>query len=237
MKIFILLLSFIPFNLFPEASFTQARDHYDQGEFEEALTSFQSIEGTSAALDFNVANTLMRLNRTAEAIAYYRRAAWQQPGDPDIRANLEKAVDRVGVEYPVLPLSRRLSGFLSARQWQMCFLLTCWFLAGVGLLTRWVKPLRNLTVWIYPLLIALTVFSGFGVWASVPSQFGKEAIVKGDSVIARFSPLSDATEHFSLPEGSLVTLKENTRKWLRVQTGEQNGWVLEDEVVQLSELP
>jgi hypothetical protein len=86
------------------------------------------------------------------------------------------------------------------------------------------------------LATALLAFSAFGVWASLPSQFGQEAIVVGDSVVARFSPLSDATEHFSLPKGTLVTTQENTRNWLRVEVDQKKGWVLEGDLIRLSKL-
>lgn len=236
MKFSFLFLVCLPFCLFAETPFEQALSFYDQGDYQEALSSFRSIEGSSAALDFNVANTLMRLDRVPEALASYRRALWQNPGDPDVRANLQTALDQLAIEHPALPISRRITGFFSARQWQLSFIIGCWAFAGFGTLIRWIKPLRSTAVWVFPLVSALLAFSAFGVWASLPSQFEREAIVLGGSVVARFSPLSDATEHFSLPQGALVNSQEKTRNWLRVEVDQKKGWVLEGDLIRLSKL-
>lgn len=217
-----------------EDAFEQARTHYDMGEFEQALELYQSIPGHSAALDYNIGNTLMRLGRQPEAIAHYRRAQWLRPGDPDIRANLDRAVSQTGAVVPPLPLYRRWAGILNAGHWQLAFLSLCWLGAAFGLARRFFSPLRLAGAWVFPLLLVLLLLSGAGTWASRPGHFFDEGVVLGNSVTARFEPLPDATEHFSLPGGSVVTLVEQNRNWRRIRSENNSGWVPEASVLPLA---
>jgi tetratricopeptide (TPR) repeat protein len=213
-----------------EDSFERARGYYDTGDFEQALELYQSIPGHSAALDYNIGNTLMRLGRQPEAIAHYRRASWLSPGDPDIQANLNRAVAITGAGVPPLPVYRRWAGLLDPGQWQKSFLTVCWLFAAFGLSRRFSLKLRLAGAWIFPVLFLLLVILGTGTWASRPGHFFDEGVVLGESVTARFEPLPDATEHFSLPGGSVVTLLEQNRNWRRIRTEDTSGWVPENDV-------
>lgn len=217
-----------------EDPFQQARGHYDAGEFEKALELYESIPGHSAALDYNAGNTLMRLGRVPEAIARYRRAHWLRPGDPDIQANLQRAVDQTGAIVPPLPLYRRRAGILDASRWQLGFISLCWLTAAYGLSRHFIPKLRSADAWVFPLLILLLAAFGAGTQAGRPGHFFKEGVVLGDSVTARFEPLPDATEHFSLPGGSVVKLLEQNRNWRRIQTEESIGWVPESRIQPLA---
>lgn len=225
MKALLLLLSLLALPLFANPAFDEACALYNQGKFAEALNSFQSISGQSAALDYNIGNTLMRMDRKSEAIAYYRRALWQSPGDPDIRANLERAAEQTGAQLPPLPFLRRHTGFLHAVQWQTLFIILCWILAGLGILRHKSAALQNASAWLFPLSAALIICSGTGVWASRPQAYYHEAVLNNSGVPVRFEPLPDATEHFSLPSGSVVTLLDQNRDWYRISAAEKQGWI------------
>ncbi|MDA3872743.1 MAG: tetratricopeptide repeat protein [Kiritimatiellae bacterium] len=230
MKALCILLLLVWGPIRAEGPFEQARALYDTGEFEQALAVYRSIPGHSAALDYNIGNTLMRLGRQPEAIAHYRRAQWLRPGDPDIQANLERAVTQTGAIVPPLPLYRRWAGILDAAHWQLAFIALCWLGAAFGLARRFSSRLHLAGAWVFPLLLVLLLLFGAGTWASRPDHFFDEGIVLGDSVTARFEPLPDATEHFSLPGGSVVTLVEQNRNWRKIRTEENSGWVPEESV-------
>ncbi len=232
----ILLSLFVSVAAFAESPFEEAAALYDQGDFSGALTTYQAIEGQSSALDYNIGNTLMRLEQTPEAIAYYRRALWQSPSDPDIRANLERAVDQTDTAMPPLPLYRKLSGFLKAEQWQLGFIISCWIFAGLGMLRFKIEALRNASAWIFPLLTLILLVLGAGVWASMPSAYASEAIIKPVEAITRFEPLPDATEHFTLPQGSVVKITDQNRNWYKISALDEQGWVPADQLILLKEL-
>lgn len=237
MKYGTLLICLLALPLWSATSFEAAAAAYDQGNYEKALSLYQGIDGQSAALDYNIGNTLMRLNRPAEATAYYRRALWQRPGDPDISANLERAVKRTQAVIPPLPLSVRLAGFLNPQLWQWCLIGSCWLFAGFGLLQRFIKVLRPVSAWVFPMAGLFILFSLAGVWATRPSQIMREAVIIGESAKTRFEPLPDATEHFSLPAGSVVQVGTQNRNWLRITADGKNGWLEATELLQLKDLP
>ncbi|MGA0333725.1 MAG: SH3 domain-containing protein [Kiritimatiellia bacterium] len=222
--------------LFAGTAFEEARSLYDQNQFASALERYLAIEGQSAPLDYNIGNTLMRLGRPQEAVAYYRRAQWQDPGDADIRANFDRAISETGAWVPPLPLPRRMTGILDAGEWQALFLISCWAVAGFGIAGLFFRQLRKLFLWILP-LAGIWLFAGAaGVWFSRPSLYFQEAVLSDLTVTVHFEPLSDSTEHFSLPGGSVVQLIEKSRDWYKISAGDREGWVRENQVWLLKQL-
>jgi tetratricopeptide (TPR) repeat protein len=238
MKVLFLLLCFLTISAFadPEENavlFHRGNEQYLRGEFEEALVSFQKIEGTSPEVAYNIGNTLMRLGRSDEAMAHYRRAQWMAPGDPDVKANLSKASENLSISVPELPVWRRLTGWWGAGTWQTVFLISCWLTAGAGLCFSVVTGLREHRIWILPPLCVSLMFSGFGVWSSLPSHFTQEAVVRQTDAITRFEPLPDATEKARIPAGTVVTVLESQRDWIRIQSNDLTGWIGKEDLVRL----
>jgi tetratricopeptide (TPR) repeat protein len=215
-----------------------ARSAYDQEDFSTALTHYQTLreQGTSAALEYNLGNTHYRLGHIPEAIAHYRRAQWLRPDDPDVQANLDQAIEQTGALVPNLPPTRKLSEFLTPTAWQKSFLVSCWLIAGVGILSLAVPQVRNARAWTLPLLIFLLILTGCGTLFSRPTGLQQEAVLNGNVVTARFEPLTDATEHFSLPGGSVVHVKQVSRNWVQIVSDEKSGWVNLDHALLLKDL-
>jgi tetratricopeptide (TPR) repeat protein len=217
-----------------ESLWTEAEALYQEGRFDQALSRYESLrvqEGTSAALEYNIGNTLMRLNRTPEAIAAYRRAQWLSPHDPDIAANLERARAQQQAQLPALPVSRRIPGLLSARTWQLAVLVCAWILGGVGMVRKRVPGLQAASLWILPLASVLLLVSAAGAYAMGPGQLNREAVAAGETLTSRFEPLEDATEHFSVPGGSVVEVLESTRDWSRIRVDGKTGWVPDRQLI------
>lgn len=217
----------------------RARATYDQGDFSRAADIYAQVReehGTSAALEYNLGNTHMRLGNLPEAVGHYRRAQWLDPGDPDLAANLERALELGGGRVPDLPLPRRLSGFATAAQWQTAFLALCWALALYGAALRFRPAWRGSAAWVLPLLILGLALAGAGVWASRPSPLAHEAVLRGDTITARFEPLDDATAHFTLPGASIIRFTDRTRGWLRITAEGKEGWIPQQEALLLQEL-
>jgi hypothetical protein len=233
MKFCMLLLIFSLPAFSALSSFSVGIHEFNQGNFESALQHFQKVGGTSPELEYNLGNTLMRLGRTPEAIAHYRRAQWLKPGDADLQANLERAVAVYEAPLPELPLSRSLTGWWTPSTWQTVFLAGCWITAALGLLTTLHPRFRSVAFWTLPPAVVLLCLAGFATWASLPSHFLSEAVIKGPQGITRFEPLPDATQQNALPGGTVVTVLDSSRDWLQVDTGEVTGWIQEADVVKL----
>lgn len=81
----------------PEALVLQGNKLYQRGDFASAAAVY--LEALSAGLDnghihYNLANAYYREQRYGRAIAHYRRALLQLPGDPDVLANLKLAREK-----------------------------------------------------------------------------------------------------------------------------------------------
>ncbi|MCC5849542.1 MAG: hypothetical protein JJU29_15785 [Verrucomicrobia bacterium] len=230
------LLIFAPVRADWDADWVTASAAYDNGEYAEAYALFSELRGdgkTSAALEYNLGNSALRMGRPDMAAGHYRLAQWLAPGDPDLRANYELAVDVLGAELAPLPFHRRASAFLPQRMWHNIWYLSLWTLALFGIARMKLDKIRDASPWVFPLLACLLIFSGWGVWASSPRPAQKEAVLLGEEITARFEPHENATAHFALPGGSVVRVEETTRQWTRIRANENIGWVPSDSLSRL----
>ena len=81
---------------------------YDEGNYEQALTLYGQIEEAgveSAALYYNMGNTFYKMKSYPKAILYYEKALKLDPGNEDIRTNLEIANMAIVDKINVLPQS------------------------------------------------------------------------------------------------------------------------------------
>lgn len=220
----LLLLLVLPLH----ADWQSAREAFDAGDFATAYERFlaERVDGASSpALEFNLGNAAFRKGDPALAVVHYRRAQWMRPGDPDVAANLERVLEILGADVPDLPWQRRLSGVLPSRLWTALWLGTLWGTAVLLLASKRVPPLRNALAWALPLLVVLLGIAGFGVWGSSTAAAAREGVLTGGEVVARFEPLDSSTRHFALPAGSVVTIEDQSRDWIRIRSGDSAGWI------------
>jgi hypothetical protein len=196
----------------------------------------RSEHGTSAALEYNLGNTRMRLGQFPEAVGHYRRAQWLNPNDPDLDANLDRALKGSGGRLPGLPPGRKLTGFLAPGTWRTMLVAVCWILAALLTLGRFVPRIRAAAPWTIPSMVAVLLVAAAGVWFSRPSPLEQEAVLTGGTVTARFEPLDDATAHFTLPGTSIVRVTDRTRDWLRITADGNQGWIHIDQALPLTDL-
>jgi hypothetical protein len=153
-----------------------------------------------------------------------------------LRANLDRALQDSGGRLPDLPVGRKMAGFLSPEAWQTALVAVCWVLAILLLLGRFLPRVRAASPWTLPSTAVALLFTLTGVWLSRPAPLTHEAVLKGDTITARFEPLDDATAHFTLPGTSVVRFSEQTRDWLRITADGKQGWVHTDQALPLAEL-
>lgn len=233
----LMVLSLLPLRG-EESLWSLAEGFYGEGEFAQALTHYESLrlqEGTSAALEYNMGNTLMRLDRVPEAIAHYRRAQWMAPYDPDIAANLDYARNVQKTPLPPLPISRRLPGRLPVPVWQVLFMCAAWLVGLTGLFRTRSALVRQTAAWVLPAGVVVLFISAASLISLQPSALSSEAVARPATLTSRFEPLEDSTEHFSVPGGSIVQILEEVRGWTRIQVGEKTGWVQTPELILLGQ--
>ncbi len=214
----------------------EAEQAYTEGHFSVAYGKYLSLRntvGSSAALEFNLGNSAMRLNQPDLALAHYRVAQWLDPQDPDIQLNLSKAAEQLRLPPPELPRLRRGFSGLSLQGWSIALPLCAWILTLYLLLGIRMQTFRESRPWGVPLLALMMLLCLCGYWVSRSAPLFHEAVVSADGVTLRFEPLEDATEYVEMAGGEILEVTEELRDWLKVRSGDREGWVPADQVIRL----
>lgn len=216
-----------------------ADEAYQQDQFEEAIRQYEELlatEGESAAVYYNLGNSYYKSKNIAKAVLNYERALLLQPGDADIRFNLEmarnKAVDQIipTTEVFIVTWARALVNSMSERAWSKMAIGTFWLLL-IGLA---VYLFSRRIVWKKVGFIGAVLMLVLCVVANVCAQRQKEELVRRDgaivmapSVTVKSTPTESGTDLFVLHEGAKVFIEDNTMKeWkeVRLEDGKK-GWL------------
>jgi tetratricopeptide (TPR) repeat protein len=217
-----------PDELFYRGNLTYAAQDY--------AASIAAYEGAvargvaSANLFFNLGNAYFKAGNLGKAILNYERARWLAPHDADVLANLEFA--RAQAHSPactpkrweqfLLPLASRFSPTALWRTVSGLYAAAL-LAASLAMVHRtWRRRWRTAAV----LATIVFVFAGANLlWREVFHPWSNRAVAI-NAVAARFAPENDETEHFRLPVGSTVQLRERRGQWVLVQRCDgRRGWV------------
>ena len=220
----------------PQAEFSAAKQQgnvtkaegdsaYMRNDYASAIQIYENLlkQGEAAEVYYNLGNSYYKADDIAKAILNYERALLLQPGNADIRANLEiaqsKTIDKV---VPVPEIF-----FVS---WAKCGVVFFILL----LISSYLFFFSKQIIWKKTGFIAGIVFLIFVVLSNVfASQQKSEltnrnsAIVLSPSVTVRSTPSESGTSLFILHEGHKVEIKDNSmREWkeIRLEDGKV-GWV------------
>jgi tetratricopeptide (TPR) repeat protein len=218
------------------ALFGQACDLYEKGDIEAARAAFQTIADRgirSAAVYYNLANCYYREGHVGMAVANYRRAFLLDPGDGDIKANLDLIRVSVGGIDTTSTAGLRGAASLpleafSPRQVMVVFYVAYYLAAAcfLGVLFLGGRPRR---IGLYGLAAAVVVACcAFGLSRYNLSKFRSvsEAVVTTDKAEFKSGPGNTFEEMTTLSDGVELKVRARSGMWIEVQlpTGEI-GWV------------
>jgi tetratricopeptide (TPR) repeat protein len=194
----------------------------------------------SDKLYFNLANAYFKSGHHAKAILYYNRALRINPGDADIRYNLEVTNTYVKDKIQVVP-----EFFLKSWIKQICSTLGCttWsVLSLVALALIFVCILTYLLagrlLWrkigFYGTLLWMVLFvvtTSFA-WVERQNQLDvHQAVIMSSSVAVKSSPDNSSTDLFVLHEGTLVRTISELGEWREITIADgKKGWVEQDAI-------
>lgn len=211
---------------------------YIKNDYASAIQIYEALlkNGEAAELYYNLGNSYYKADDIAKAILNYERALLLQPGNADIRANLEiaraKTVDKVIPMPEIFFVSwiKSLINSLSIDAWAKIGVI-CFFLLLASLYFFFFS--RNIG-WKKTGFIAGLVFLVVVILANVFAFQQKRelldrntAIVLTPSVTVRSTPSESGTSLFILHEGRKVEIKDaSMREWkeIRLEDGKV-GWV------------
>lgn len=197
--------------------------------------------GESANLYYNLGNAYYRQDKVALAILNYERAALFDPGDSDIRFNLEmarsKTIDKVVPESELFFVSTFRSVVLrmSVDQWAwMAVVFFILMLAFVALYlfapSLWAQKTSFFIAVLCLLGCVFANVAAFQLRRQIANRNG--AIIMAPSVVVKSTPSESGTDLFILHEGTRVKVVDSTMKeWCEIRMSDgKEGWMKKDKM-------
>jgi len=216
----------------------QANEAYAKNDFQTASGLYEKLlkeNGESATVYYNLGNSYYKLNKVAPSILNYERALLLEPGNSDIRFNLEiaklKTVDKIQPidDFFLTEWYRDVQNLLSTDAWSKlsitCFILliVCLFLFFFTRRT-FVKKLGFYTGIV--LLVVVTLGNTFAYNQKRRLTQRNEAIISAPTTTIKSSPDASGTDLFILHEGTKVKLRTQLGAWNEIVTADGNvGWI------------
>lgn len=211
---------------------------YIRNDFASAIQIYESLlrKGESADVYYNLGNSYYKINEIAKAILNYEKALLLQPGNGDIRANLEiargKTVDKVEVvpEIFFVTWTKALINSMSVDSWAIWGIVSFLLLIVSLYFFIFSKQVVLKKVGFITGIIFLIVVVMANVFASKQKEelLNRDtAIIMSPSVTVRSTPSENGTSLFILHEGHKVNIKDDSMKdWkeIRLEDGKV-GWV------------
>lgn len=211
---------------------------YIKNDFASAIQIYEALlkKGEAAEVYYNLGNSYYKTDEIAKAILNYERAILLQPGNSDIRANLDvarsKTVDKMEEVPEIFFIAwiKALIFSMSVDAWTILGIV-CFILLIVSL---YFFIFSKQILWKKAGFVAGVIFLILVVSANVFAAQQKEdllnrnrAIIMSPSVTVRSTPNESGTSLFVLHEGSKVYIKDASMKdWKEISLEDGKvGWV------------
>lgn len=215
-------------------------DHaYQNNDFKTAIEKYElilSTQGESAEVYYNLGNSYFKDKNIAKAVLNYERALLLNPGDADIRFNLEmargKTVDQItpASEIFIVTWINTLGNMLSESGWgiwgivSFMLLLVSMFFYIFGR-RLWIKKAGFISA---AVLLVVTISSNLFAKEQRGELESREgAVVMAPSITVKSTPNESGTDLFVLHEGTKVYIEDNSMKgWKEIRLEDGNkGWL------------
>jgi tetratricopeptide (TPR) repeat protein len=217
--------------------FSKANNLYQAGKFDEALSTYQTIQNThleSADLYYNMGNCYFKLNKLAFSILYYEKALQSNPQHVDADHNLRFAHTRLIDKISPLPeftLVRWWKNFVqsfSSKQWafvnialvSLLCLLIALFVSTFSYAARISYFIGSIVI---SLAFLLSLYASIWLNSQSKTDFG---ILTEASTYIKSAPSNDATDLFILHEGIKFKIIQTNQDWTRIMIEDgKDGWL------------
>jgi hypothetical protein len=211
---------------------------YQKEDYNKAVQLYESLlktQGESASVYYNLGNAYYKLGKVAPSILNYERALLLNPGDADIRFNLQmakqKAVDNIVPvgSFFLVNWFNAVKNMGSVNSWGNLGIVA--FILFIGCLimfffSRWIR-LKKIAFYSGLFLIAVVVFANLFAHAEKSELINRtHAIVFSPTVTVKSSPDASGTDLFILHEGAKVRIKSALGTWSEIELEDGNvGWM------------
>lgn len=217
----------------------RANAAYNEGLFQEAYTGYLAVAEAgyeAPGLFYNLGNACFKMDDIPRAILWYERALRLDPGNEDIRYNLNVANSKIADKIDPLPELfytrwwRDLVSLFSLRAWAVAsivfFILTLtattFYFVSRHLLVRKTGFWAAILSLVFTLLMVLLAQSAF------QTKNRHEAIIFDPTVTAKSSPDEKSVDLFVLHEGTKVEIVDQIGLWYEIRIANGSiGWLPE----------
>jgi len=230
----------------PDSLITRANLYYANQMYEQAAELYQQTvdSGYSAPeLYYNLGNAFFKEHNIPMAILNYERARLLDPGNEDIRYNLEMARTYVTDKIKILPQFFLIQWYhwflerMSADGWAWISMIT--FVIALILLSLFLFSKRmglrktGFTGGLVVLFISLISFTF--AWQSRKILTAHDhAIVMSPAVTVKSSPDKNGTDLFVIHEGTKVKVEEAADNWTEIRLDDgSKGWLPDDAITKI----
>ena len=211
---------------------------YVRGDYAQAIELYEQLltEGESAEVYYNLGNSYFKMDNMGKSILNYERALLLDPGNADIRSNLDIArsktqdnlVSTPSIFFVVWITS--LINTMSVKQWAICgitsFILLLLAL-GIFFFTMSEK-IKKISFICAICLLFFSVTANIFAYSQKSSLINRnDAIVLTPSITVRSTPSESGTSLFILHEGTKVAIKDNSmQEWKEIELSDGKvGWI------------
>ena len=228
----------------PRTWFEEGNDAYNQGLYEQALEKYGRILDfglESAELYYNMGNAYYKMKSFPMAILYYEKALKLDPGNEDLKTNLEIANLAVADKIETLPepFYKRwwndLRSICSTDGWAwvgiIAFALALLCLYAFLMARR--TGLRKLGFFAGLLMLAvLAVSLAFAIDKHADLMRQDEAVIMTPTVTVMSSPSESSVNLFVLHEGAKVRVLDRSGDWNKIKIADGSvGWLQSKEMI------
>lgn len=236
----ILLLVFLLLSAMPVHAITKANAdaEYAKGNYQQAIKDYQELlkQGVSADIYYNLGNAYFRTDNITQAVLAYERAYMLNPGDDDIRFNLQfvrsKTIDKITPQSEMFFFTwyRSIVNFMSVDRWATTAVVSIIFVLVLLLLYLFSSRDRLCRVGFFGAVVFLLLFAFSNLFAwqqrrQLLNRMG--AIVVAPTVNVKNTPALNGTDDFVIHEGTKVDIVDKSMKdWRMVRLADgREGWL------------
>lgn len=221
----------------------EADSAYSKEMYDEAILIYMKLleKGASADIYYNIGNCFYKKDNIAQAILNYERAALLNPGDANIRFNLDlarsKTIDKIVPKNELFLVTwyRTLINYASVDGWAYIAMISFWIMLlciGLFLFTHYtlIKKISFfITLLLFIIMLCANLFA-YRQSLAVTNRMG--AIVIASSVVVKSTPNESGTDLFILHEGTRIDIIDDTMKdWKEIRLADGKiGWMHKDQL-------
>lgn len=223
--------------------FAKANDEYKQEKYNEAIKTYEQIEGLgviSTELYYNLGNCYYKLNEVAPSIYNYEKALLLNPLNEDAQNNLVFArrltIDNIE-ELPKSVFQKIDENFvkkLSYNEWAIVSVSLSIIGAFLFLLFYFsYTPTKKRLFFVTSILsfLLLVASSIFAIKEHSYSKTNIQAIIFIQQTEIKNAPTSNSEVIFTLHEGTKVDVLDTVDNWKKIRIADGKiGWVISDEI-------